>query len=65
MPELRELIKMYPGLGELFADMENRISYLENSQDIHQEPVNQEPQEVVHRYIYEHAAKKLDHTVIL
>jgi len=58
MPELRELIKMYPGLGEVFADMENRLSYLENSQDTHREPVNQEPQEVVHRYVYEHEPKR-------
>jgi len=60
MNELRDLIKMYPGLGEVLADFENRISTLENSQNIYREPTKPEPepQEVVHRYVYEHKTKK-------
>jgi len=33
MPKpLHELIREYPELGEVFAELENRIGYLENSQ---------------------------------
>jgi len=31
MSELKELIRHYPELGDLFAEWENRISFLENS----------------------------------
>ncbi len=37
MQELKDLIRMYPQLGEAFAEFENRISYLENSQPYHLE----------------------------
>ena len=38
MPELRELIKQYPELGDLLAEYENRLSYLEASQPYCKEP---------------------------
>lgn len=31
MSELKELIQNYPGLGDAFAEIENRLSFLENS----------------------------------
>ena len=34
MPTLDELIRQYPGIGEWMADMENRLSYLENSMPV-------------------------------
>ena len=42
MPDLRELIRHYPELGEVFAEWENRISFLENSQG----RLPEEPKEV-------------------
>ena len=34
MSELRDLILMYPELGEVLAEIENRLLYLEHSQPI-------------------------------
>jgi hypothetical protein len=44
--ELKELIRQYPELGEVFAELENRISYLENSLTYHQEEPKLEIQPV-------------------
>ena len=43
---MRELIRQYPELGEVFAEFENRISYLENSQSYHKEESESEIQPV-------------------
>ncbi|KKN60088.1 hypothetical protein LCGC14_0535570 [marine sediment metagenome] len=37
MKTYKELVRECPELGEAFAEFENRISYLENSQPYHQE----------------------------
>ena len=43
---MKELIKMYPELGEVLADFENRLSYLANSQPYQKEPPKEpEPEE--------------------
>jgi len=36
--ELKDLIRQYPELGNVFAEFENRISFLENSLSYQEEP---------------------------
>jgi len=36
--ELKDLIRQYPELGDVFANFENRLLYLENSQPYHRDP---------------------------
>ena len=38
MPELRELIKQYPEIGDVLAEYENRLAFLEASQPYSKEP---------------------------
>ena len=51
------MITNWEELGDHLAEVENRISTLENSQGVYREEPK-EPQEIVHRYVYEHEVKK-------
>lgn len=43
MPELKDLIKIYPELGDELAEISNRLSFLENSLP---SPVGEMPQKI-------------------
>ena len=42
--ELKDLIRQYPELGDVFANFENRLLYLENSQPYHRDPEQPKPE---------------------
>lgn len=51
------MITNWKELGEFLAEVENRLSYLENSQTVYREEPK-EPQEIVRRFVYEHETKR-------
>ena len=62
MPELKTLIKQYPELGEVFAEYETRLLFLEGSLSYHKE--ESEPIEEVYFHHYNISLSKaqwIDH----
>jgi len=52
------MIKSFEELGEILAEFENRLSYLENSQPYKLDPEKPDPVEVKHLHIYDHIKRE-------